>query len=105
RPAALPGHRRSPPYGWRGAPVREQAVRILAELVDGLGIDQVTLVGNSLGGLFSLWLALDQPSRVARAVMVGQPAVAFAGARGDVIMGMVSAPVLGRLATWGMRLP
>jgi len=101
----LPGHGLSPPYGWQGAPVREQAVTILAELLDGLGIDRVTLVGNSLGGLFSLWFGLDQPSRVARAVIVGQPAVAFAGARGDLIMGMVSAPVFGRLVTWGMRLP
>jgi pimeloyl-ACP methyl ester carboxylesterase len=78
---------------------------ILGELLDGLGIDQVTLVGNSLGGLFALWFAFDCPSRVARAVVVGQPAVALAGARGDLIMAMVSAPVLGPIATWGMRLP
>jgi pimeloyl-ACP methyl ester carboxylesterase len=101
----LPGHGLSPPHPWHGAPVRQQAVTVLTELLDGLGFDQVTLVGNSLGGLFSLWLALDQPSRVARAVIVGQPAVAFAGARGDLIMAMVSAPVFGRMATWGMRLP
>lgn len=103
--ADLPGHGLSPPYLWQGAPLRQQAVNILSELLDGLGIERVTLVGDSLGGLFSLWLALDQPSRVARAVIVGQPAVAFAGARGDLIMGMVSAPVFGRMATWGMRLP
>ena len=101
----LPGHGLSPPYLWQVAPIRQQAVNILTELLDGLDLDLVTLVGNSLGGLFSLWFALDQPSRVARAVMVGQPAVAFAGARGDLIMGMVSAPVFGRMATWGMRLP
>jgi hypothetical protein len=29
------------------------------------GIGMAPLVGNSLGGLFSLWFALDQPSRVA----------------------------------------
>ena len=75
----LPGHGLSPPYLWQGAPVREQAVNVIAGVLDGLGIDQVTLVGNSLGGLFSLWFALDQPSRVARAVIVGQPAVAIAG--------------------------
>lgn len=101
----LPGHGLSPPYRWQGAPVRQQAVNIVAELLDGLGIDQVRLVGNSLGGLISMWFALDQPERVTRAVLVGQPAVAFAGARGDLIMGVVSAPVLGRVATWGMRFP
>src|SRR5436309_10662227 len=96
----LPGHGLSPPYLWQGAPIREQAVNVIAGVLDGLGIDQVTLVGNSLGGMFSLWFALDQPLRVSRAVIVGQPAVAIAGSRGDLIMGMLTAPVLGRIATW-----
>jgi 2-hydroxy-6-oxonona-2,4-dienedioate hydrolase len=101
----LPGHGLSPPYLWQGAPLREQAVNVVAGTLDGLGIDQVTLVGNSLGGLFSLWFALDRPARVARAVIVGQPAVAIAGSRGDLIMGMLTAPVIGRVATWMARLP
>jgi pimeloyl-ACP methyl ester carboxylesterase len=60
----LPGHGLSPSYLWQGAPVREQAVEIVAGVLDGLGIDQVALVGNALGGMFSLWFALDRPSRV-----------------------------------------
>lgn len=101
----LPGHGLSPPYLWQGAPLRQQAVDIIGELLDGLGIEQVALVGNSLGGLFALWFALDRPARVARAVLVGQPAVAIAGSRGDLIMGVISAPIVGRVVTWGMRLP
>ena len=101
----LPGHGLSPPYLWQGAPVREQAVNIIAGVLDGLGIDQVTLVGSALGGLFSLWFALDQPSRVARIVLVGQPAGAIAGARADPSMGIFTAPVLGRVATGMARLP
>ena len=101
----LPGHGLSPPYLWQGAPVREQAVNIIAGVLDGLDIDQVTLVGNALGGLFSLWFALDRPSQVARVVLVGQPAGAIAGARADLSMGMLTAPVLGRVATWMARLP
>lgn len=101
----LPGHGLSPPYLWQGAPVREQAVNIIAGVLDGLGIDQVTLVGNALGGLFSLWFALDQPSRVARIVLVGQPAGAIAGARVDLTMGILTAPVLGRVAAEMARLP
>jgi 2-hydroxy-6-oxonona-2,4-dienedioate hydrolase len=101
----LPGHGLSPPYLWQGAPVREQAVNIIAGVLDGLGIDQVSLVGNALGGLFSLWFALDRPKRVARVVLVGQPAVAIAGSRGDRTMGVLTAPVLGRVATWMARLP
>src|SRR5262249_38337725 len=82
----LPGHGLSPPYLWQGAPVREQAVNIIAGVLDGMGIDQVTLVGCALGGLFSLWFALDQPSRVARIVLVGQPAGAIGGAGADPYM-------------------
>jgi len=47
----------------------------------------------------------DVRSRVARAVIVGQPAVAIEGSRGDLIMGMLTAPGLGRVATWMARLP
>ena len=101
----LPGHGLSPPYLWQGAPVREQAVNIIAGVLDGLGIDQVTLVGSALGGLFSLWFALDRPSWVARVVLVGQPAGAIAGARVDLTMGMLTAPVLGRVATSMASLP
>lgn len=93
------------PYLWQGAPVREQAVNVIAGVLDGLGIDQVTLVGNALGGLFSLWFALDRPSRVARVVLVGQPAGAIAGARADLTMGVITAPVVGRVATSMARLP
>ena len=42
----LPGHGLSPPYHWQGAPLREQAVNVIAGVVDGLDIDQVTLVGE-----------------------------------------------------------
>lgn len=101
----LPGHGLSPPYLWQGASVREQAINVIEGVLDGLDIDRVTFVGNSLGGLFSLWFALDRPSRVARAVIVGQPAVAIQGSRGDLIMGVLTAPVLGRIATWMARLP
>jgi len=101
----LPGHGLSPPYLWQGAPVREQAVNVIAGVLDGLGIDQVTLVGCALGGLFSLWFALDRPSRVARVVLVGQPAGAIAGARADLPMGMLTAPGLGRVAMGMARVP
>jgi pimeloyl-ACP methyl ester carboxylesterase len=101
----LPGHGLSPPYLWQGAPVREQAVNVIAGVLDGLDIDQVTLVGSALGGLFSLWFALDQPSRLARVVLVGQPAGAIAGARGDFGMGVFTAPVVGRAAAGMARLP
>ncbi|MHB8665269.1 MAG: alpha/beta fold hydrolase [Acidimicrobiales bacterium] len=101
----LPGHGLSPSYLWHGGPVREQAVNLISAVLDASGIDEVKLVGNSLGGLFSMWFALDRPSRVAQVVLVGQPGSAFADARADPMMGVITAPVVGRVATWMARLP
>jgi pimeloyl-ACP methyl ester carboxylesterase len=46
----------------------------MLDLVDGLGAEQVDLVGNSMGGYFSIAFALAHPERVRRLVLVGAPA-------------------------------
>ncbi len=46
-----------------------QVVRFL----DELGIDQVMLVGHSMGGMVAMQTALDHPERVQRVVTVGAP--------------------------------
>jgi pimeloyl-ACP methyl ester carboxylesterase len=43
--------------------------------MDALGLDRVSLVGNSLGGRLSLALAEEHPDRVARMVLMGSPGV------------------------------
>jgi 4,5:9,10-diseco-3-hydroxy-5,9,17-trioxoandrosta-1(10),2-diene-4-oate hydrolase len=43
----------------------------LAGLLDGLGIDKVHLVGNSLGGGTAVRFALNYPGRVGRLVLMG----------------------------------
>lgn len=42
----------------------------LTELLDSLAIQQCALVGNSLGGAISLRIALDQPERVQKLVLM-----------------------------------
>jgi 2-hydroxymuconate-semialdehyde hydrolase len=49
----------------------ELRVRSLLALLDELGIDKVTLVGNSMGGIISLALTLAAPERVERLVLMG----------------------------------
>ena len=44
--------------------------RSVAAFVDALGIGRATLVGNSLGGLVALRLALSEPARVGALVLV-----------------------------------
>jgi pimeloyl-ACP methyl ester carboxylesterase len=51
---------------------REQG-RMIGEALDSLGVDQVTLVGHSLGGAVALAMALDRPDRT-RALALLAPA-------------------------------
>ncbi len=51
-------------------PFGDLAAAMLA-LLDALGIDRVHVVGNSLGGACALRMALEQPGRVDRLVLMG----------------------------------
>jgi 4,5:9,10-diseco-3-hydroxy-5,9,17-trioxoandrosta-1(10),2-diene-4-oate hydrolase len=66
----LPGYGRSTkgvdqsdPFGYLADMIRG--------LLDALGIDQATLIGNSYGGAAALRLALDTPARVHKLVLMG----------------------------------
>lgn len=47
--------------------------RRLGELLDALGVQQVHLAGNSMGGTLAALLALAQPQRVASVAFIGAP--------------------------------
>jgi pimeloyl-ACP methyl ester carboxylesterase len=49
----------------------EQVIRFL----DALGIERITLVGHSMGGMVALKTAIEHPERVDRVVTVGAPIV------------------------------
>lgn len=49
----------------------------LLGLLDALGLEQVSLVGNSFGGAVALDLAVRHPDRVSRLVLMGSVGVAF----------------------------
>lgn len=53
---------------------RAHAADVVADMFDGLGVHRAALVGNSMGGLFSLAFATAHPERVDRVVFVGVPA-------------------------------
>lgn len=60
-----------------GPPDREQWVEHITSLLDSLGIDTVSLVGNSFGGALSLWFATAHPERVERIVLMGSVGAPF----------------------------
>ena len=62
-------HPDPPPQGLQA--FTELGVQTLVTLLDELGIDRVTVVGNSMGGIISLALVLAHPDRVERLVLLG----------------------------------
>jgi len=77
----LPGHGFSDPVRYRRGRVREHAHRLTDDILDALGLDQVPVIGHSLGGMFALWAASGGGDRISALIAVGVPAVALPGVR------------------------
>jgi pimeloyl-ACP methyl ester carboxylesterase len=61
--------------------VREHAHRLIDGVLDALGLDDVPVVGHSLGAMFALWHAAAGSERISEVIVVGVPAVALPGVR------------------------
>src|SRR6185369_15841483 len=51
-------------FDYDGVDLRRHAVSFIDGVLDGLGLDRAVLIGNSMGGLWSLWFAAEHPERV-----------------------------------------
>jgi pimeloyl-ACP methyl ester carboxylesterase len=75
---------------------RKLAVDFLEQVLDGLGLARPMFVGNSIGSLWSIWLAIDRPERVAALVSIGCPAFML-GTSAPLPMRLLANPVAGPL--------
>jgi pimeloyl-ACP methyl ester carboxylesterase len=79
-----------PGFGYSAKPPAEYSpaffTRFVGNYLNALGLEQAALVGNSLGGLIALRLALSEPARVAA-------------------LGLIDSAGLGREVTYALRLP
>jgi pimeloyl-ACP methyl ester carboxylesterase len=93
-----------PAYGLTDAPpegpfdFRRHAVAFLENVLDALDLDRPAFVANSLGSLWTLWLAMDRPHRVSAMTHVGCPALA-PGTSAPVPMRMLATRLVGPLLT------
>lgn len=69
------------------------ATGFVAGFLDHLGAGRASIVGNSMGGLVALQLAVDQPWRVERLVLVGSAGL---GREVGRLLRLASVPWLGR---------
>lgn len=72
-----PGFGLTEPVAHTTTSLRGDAVGFLEALLDALQIDRATIIANSMGSLWTFWLALDRPERVERMIHVGCPAHLF----------------------------
>lgn len=80
----------------RSVDLRAHATTFLTGVLDALELPSVDIVANSMGGLWSLWLALDTPGRVRSLTLVGCPALVV-GTSAPVPMRVLSRRGVGRL--------
>jgi pimeloyl-ACP methyl ester carboxylesterase len=90
-----PGHGLSDQFGYRGLDLRQASVEFVGGLLDELGIERATLVGNSFGGFMAICFALAHPERVSKLVILGF----FPGfdRKLPAIMRLMVTPVIGSL--------
>jgi pimeloyl-ACP methyl ester carboxylesterase len=90
-----PGFVLTPWVDLEGESLRAQAVGFLRGVLDGLQVDRADVVANSMGGLWSLWLALDAPERVRSLALLGAPALTGGGSA-PLPMRLLGVPGVGR---------
>ena len=83
-----------------GDNLRSHAVGFLSGVLDAMDLDAVDVVANSMGGLWSVWFALQHPRRVRSLTLVGWPALAV-GTSAPVPMRLISRNGLG----WMLERP
>jgi pimeloyl-ACP methyl ester carboxylesterase len=91
----LPGHGLSDPVAFRRGQVREHARQLIEDILDALGLDQVPVIGHSLGGMFALWHLASGSGRICQVVAIGEPAVALPGVRVRMPLSLLTVPGLG----------
>lgn len=95
RLAWSPGHGLSDPLSFQRGRVREQARRLVDDVIAALGLDEVATSGHSLGAMFALWHMAAGSGRISRLVAIGAPAVALPDTRVRMPLSLLTVRGLG----------
>ncbi|MFP5331933.1 MAG: alpha/beta fold hydrolase [Acidimicrobiia bacterium] len=75
---------------------KADAVDWIDGVLDELGLDRTSLLGHSMGGLWSVWYACGRPRRVTKLVVLGA-APGLPGTRAPLPFRLMALPGVGRL--------
>ncbi len=90
-----PGFGLSASQDLRAVDFRQHATEVLSATLDAFSLPAVDVIANSMGGLWSLWLALDRPERVRSLTLIGAPAFTGGGSA-PLPLRLLGRPGLGR---------
>lgn len=91
-----PGWGLSDPIDLPGERYREAVVAWMDQLLSELDLDAVALLGNSMGGLWAIWYALDRPEQVRSVILLGGTPL-LPGTRSPLPFRLMATPLLGEL--------
>jgi pimeloyl-ACP methyl ester carboxylesterase len=91
-----PGYGLSDPVHIGHKGYRAMALEVTHQILDALGLDQISLAGSSGGGVWAIWYALAHPERVQRLILLGS-APLLPGTRAPFPLRISTAPVIGDL--------
>jgi 2-hydroxy-6-oxonona-2,4-dienedioate hydrolase len=91
-----PGGGMSDGIDHRQVDLRRLAVQTLSAVLDAFALPRIPVIANSMGGLWSFWLALDRPERVSALVQLGCPALLL-NTSAPFFMRLLCVPLLQRL--------
>jgi 2-hydroxy-6-oxonona-2,4-dienedioate hydrolase len=92
----LPGGGLSDAVDFRKTHYQNLAEYVLSKTLDYFNLKNITIVANSLGDLWAMWLAMSKPDYVNKMILTGCPAFIM-GTSAPFPMRLLSAPVLNRL--------
>ncbi|GAB90650.1 alpha/beta fold hydrolase [Gordonia rhizosphera] len=75
--------------------LRAHVYAVIDSALDALDVEQVDIVGHSLGGQFSLYSALDNPARIRRVALLGAPGASLGGVTPIPTMRILAVPRVG----------
>jgi pimeloyl-ACP methyl ester carboxylesterase len=95
-----PGFGLSDPIDFARDSFRSDVITWVSHVLDALDIEQTALLGNSMGGTWALWYALEHPERIRRLILAGAVPMAPGATMPTplrIMFGLMITPVVGPL--------